>query len=140
MFSMFCLFVFVFAWPTWVYYANKELLLLKVRDLFSPMARCIRYTFYIIMFVKWLATSRCVSREYSSSPHPYIWQPRYTYYIPIHTRDEFFSRIKLTSPRHHLYLLHIYCIIVDIKAVLIDYFREVLGWIGRETLGTASVV
>jgi hypothetical protein len=25
---MFCLFVFVFAWPTWVYYANKELLLL----------------------------------------------------------------------------------------------------------------
>jgi hypothetical protein len=25
MFSMFCLFVFVFAWPTWVYYyANKE--------------------------------------------------------------------------------------------------------------------
>jgi hypothetical protein len=30
-FSMFCLFVFVFAWPTWVYYyANKELLYYKI--------------------------------------------------------------------------------------------------------------
>ena len=28
MFSMFCLFVFVFAWPTCAYYVNKELLLL----------------------------------------------------------------------------------------------------------------
>jgi len=28
LFSMFCLFVFVFAWPTWVYYyANKELII-----------------------------------------------------------------------------------------------------------------
>ena len=33
MFSMFCLFVFVFAWPTWVYYyANKELLLLYTNN------------------------------------------------------------------------------------------------------------
>ena len=43
MFSMFCLFVFVFAWPTWVYYyANKELLYYNQAMLSGPAQKMSR--------------------------------------------------------------------------------------------------
>jgi hypothetical protein len=59
---MFCLFVFVYAWTTWVYYANKELLLLLIIQI-PPFSR------------KWLIlTGKCLSLLQIASTKLYCQQ------------------------------------------------------------------